>query len=282
MFKKENPDRKIGFSTFALLRPKWCIPVGAACTHNVCVCIYHQNVKLMLAAMNSSHHYRQIMEMCVCDVDNYDCMMGHFDDCLDPSVLKSFLRNELLKTVDPDGTIQFNQWVSTNRSQLVEEESKFDNFIENLVGKFGKLTEHHYVAKKQVEFFKQLKENIQFEECVVMLDFAENYSFLVQDAAQGFHWNNSWATIQPFVIYYVDGSGKLAHKSYVYISDHKTHDTIMVYSFLKHFYEHYVSNKFPFLHKVFYFSNGSAAQYKNFKNLTNLIFHQNNFHILAE
>ena len=41
------------------------------------------------------------MEMCVCD---YNCMMGHFDDCLDPSVLKSFLRNELLKK-DPDETI---------------------------------------------------------------------------------------------------------------------------------------------------------------------------------
>ena len=55
-FKKENPDRKIGFSTFALLRPKWCIPVGAAGTHNVCVCTYHQNVKLMLVAMNSSQN----------------------------------------------------------------------------------------------------------------------------------------------------------------------------------------------------------------------------------
>ena len=69
-FKKENPDRKIGFSTFALLRPKWCIPVGAAGTHNVCVCTYHQNVKLMLVAMNSSQNYREIMKLCVCDVEN--------------------------------------------------------------------------------------------------------------------------------------------------------------------------------------------------------------------
>ena len=62
------------------------------------------------------------------------------------------------------------------------------------------------------------------------------------------------------MIYYVDGSGKLAHKSYACISDHKTHDTIMVYSFLKHFYKHYVSKEFPFPHKAFYFSDGLAAQ----------------------
>ena len=81
--------------------------------------------------------------------------MGHCDDYPDPSVLKSFLRNELLKTINPDNTVQFNQCVSTDRSQLVKEESDFDYFIENLTGKFGKLTGHHYVARKHVEFFKQ-------------------------------------------------------------------------------------------------------------------------------
>ena len=108
----------------------------------------------------------------------------------------------------------------------MEEESEFDDFIENFVRKFGKLPEHHYVAKKQAVFFKQLKENLQFWECVIVLDFAKNYSFSIQDAAQGFHWNNSQATIHPFVIYYVDGSGKLAHKYYACISDHKIHKTI--------------------------------------------------------
>ena len=84
------------------------------------------------------------------------------------------------------------------------------------------------------------------------------------------------------MIYYVDGSGKLTHKSNVCISDYKTHNTIMVNSFLDHFDEHYISNEFLFLHKVFYFNDGSAAQYKNFKNLTNLIFHHKNFHMQAE
>ena len=146
----ENPGRKIGFSTFALLCPKWCIPVGAAGTYNFCVCTYHKNIKLMLVVMNSSSNYRHIMKLCVCNVDRYDCMMGHCNNCLDLSVLKSFLRKKLLKIIDPDE---------------IKEESKFDDFIENLVGKFGELMKHHYVAKKQAEFFKQLKENLQFGEC---------------------------------------------------------------------------------------------------------------------
>ena len=190
----------------------------------------------MLVVMNSSSNYRHIMKLCVCNVDRYDCMMGHCNNCLDLSVLKSFLRKKLLKIIDPDE---------------IKEESKFDDFIENLVGKFGKfgeLMKHHYIAKKQAEFFKQLKENLHLGS-VIMLDFADHYSFLVQDAARGFHWNNSQATIHPFMIYYVDGSGKLAHKSYVCINDHKTHGTITVYSFLKHSHERYVSKEFLFCTK---------------------------------
>ena len=37
----------------------------------------------MMVEMNLSQNYRQIMEMCVCDLDGYDCMMGYCDDCPD-------------------------------------------------------------------------------------------------------------------------------------------------------------------------------------------------------
>ena len=121
-------------------------------------------------------------------------------------MLKEFVVNELLKMIDCDGTIRFSQWVSTDRSQLVEQESEFDDFIDDLVEKFVKLTEHHYIAKKQSIFFKETKSNLKFGECVVLY-FAENDSFLVLDAAQWFHWNNSQAPIHPFVIYYANAAG---------------------------------------------------------------------------
>ena len=34
---------------------------------------------------------------------------------------------------------------------------------------------------------------------IILLDLAENYSFIVQDAIQSFHWNNLQATIHPIV-----------------------------------------------------------------------------------
>ena len=48
-FKEKNPTVKIGFSKFCMLRPKWCITIGASGKNSVCVCT-HQNVVLLLNA----------------------------------------------------------------------------------------------------------------------------------------------------------------------------------------------------------------------------------------
>lgn len=47
MFTNENPTIKIGFTKFTQLRPKDCILAGPTGTHNVCVCMIHENVRLM-------------------------------------------------------------------------------------------------------------------------------------------------------------------------------------------------------------------------------------------
>ncbi|CAF4207878.1 unnamed protein product [Rotaria magnacalcarata] len=50
-FKEKHPALKIGFSKFAELRPKECVLPGSSGTHSVCICTKHQNVKLMMAAI---------------------------------------------------------------------------------------------------------------------------------------------------------------------------------------------------------------------------------------
>ena len=45
----------------------------------------------------------------------------------------------------------------------------------------------------------EVKLSLQSDVFQVTADFAENYSFILQDEAQGFHWNNSQATIHPLL-----------------------------------------------------------------------------------
>ena len=63
-----------------------------------------------------------------------------------------------------------------------------------------------------------LKENLQPEEALMILDFAEKHSFIVQDAAQGLHWENSQANLHPFVAYFRD-TDQLEHISMSVISE---------------------------------------------------------------
>lgn len=51
IFKDEYPTTIIGFTMFASNRPKHCILEGTSGTHTVCVCIYHQNVKLIFKTL---------------------------------------------------------------------------------------------------------------------------------------------------------------------------------------------------------------------------------------
>lgn len=66
-------------------------------------------------------------------------------------------------------------------------------------------------------------------EALVLLDFAENYSFVCQDAAQSFHWNNLQATLHPVCIYY-KSDGNIAHKFMCVICDIIIHDKHGVYT----------------------------------------------------
>jgi hypothetical protein len=58
------------------------------------------------------------------------------------------------------------------------------------------------MASQQSKFLSELKSTIKPSECVVLWDFAENYSFILQDEVQGYHWNNAQATIYPFAIFF--------------------------------------------------------------------------------
>ena len=135
---------------------------------------------------------------------------------------------------------------------------------------------HDFIAKQQSAFLKDKKEQLVDGELIVSGDFAENYSFVLQDAAQGYHWTNDQATIHPFVIYYYREHHLLKHLIFVVISDCLTHDTVAVHCYQRHLIAFLQAN-LPYLHHIVYFSDGAASQYKNRKNFSNLISHADDF-----
>ena len=83
---------------------------------------------------------------------------------------------------------------------------------------------------------------------------AENYSFVVQDEVQGFHWSNLQCTLHLVVVYYQE-MDMLESVSYCIISDDNKHDVGMVYEVQRKIIED-LKLRFTQLNYVTYFSDG--------------------------
>lgn len=295
-FRKRFQDAKIGFSKFCMLRPKWCITVGASGTHSVCVCTSYQNVTLVLNAIRLDKDYHQLLELIVCNRDRKECMIHRCPNCPGIEPLKNYLREQLkVRPSDQDETsadesgvgntfteeedydITFSQWTSTDRAELIKQTAPLSEFIYLVADKLNKITAHSFIARTQGKYLKQRKEDLQEDEVIVLVDFAENYKFLVQDEIQGYHWNKSQCTLHPVVVYTKE-DGQLKDHSICFISDDLNHDVDMVYQILKETAKHIIESINPQVKSVNYFSDGCAGQYKNCKNFLNLCFHRTDFH----
>ena len=95
ILRKNFKSLKIGFSTFAFLQSKFCMPVGGvggAELHNACVCTKHQNLKLTLNTINT-FNYKDVLKLCISNTENSDCMLHHCDSCPEQAVVQNFQRN---------------------------------------------------------------------------------------------------------------------------------------------------------------------------------------------
>lgn len=284
-FKKLNPDNKVGFSKFASLRPKQCVLAGSSGTHSVCVCVIHQNFKLMCECVfqkeldqNKYNDFHTWVNLAICKIPRTECYLAECSTCPGLDTIRETLENYF----DRYGieTVQYNMWTTTDRSEFVTKIDEIDEFIENFLEKLPKLVKHSFITKQQNIYFNNTKQDLKADEFLVVLDFAENYTFVIQDEVQSYHWTNTQATIHPFGVYYKE-EDQIKFTSCIIISDILKHNTIVVQLFLKKFIN-YIKSAVKTPQKIFYFSDGSASQYKNKSNMYCLTCHENNFNIKAE
>ena len=88
--KKEYPTVKIGFSKFCELRPKWVKTVIHNGVHSVCVCRYHQNVKLLVSVIPGNFEYKDILSKVVCNINLRKCMLHLCSNCPGKTNLNKF------------------------------------------------------------------------------------------------------------------------------------------------------------------------------------------------
>ena len=168
-----------------------------------------------------------------------------------------------------DHQVIYTQWDTTDRATLSKMVADAPTFIIKLTDSLYDLQPHSFLSREQAKYLNHLKENLDESSIIFLGDFAENYSFVVQDEIQSFHWNNMMCTLHPVVIFYQINDLPLSHLSYTIISDDNTHDVDFIYKVI-YLVITDVREKLPNINTVHFFTDGCAGQYKNRKTFFNL------------
>lgn len=286
-FKENNPEHPISFSAFAKLRPKHYVTAANAGTHSVCICTIHENCKLMLEAMdieklteNSEHplkNYKDCLSMMICETPTCACYLGTCPNCPSIEILSNFLKSRLKETCIE--RILCSVWTSTDCSNLVTDKMDVDDFIENLCDRLKLLKPHSFIAKQQSLHLEATTKTLKPGEVLVLYDLSENYAYVIQDAAQAYHYNHDQCTVIPVVYYYCVGN-KIMHKSLIFISDCLSHDTVAVHVVQSMLLEEIKKN--VALKRIIYYSDGAKQYFKNRFQIANLTNHETDFGVPAD
>lgn len=114
---------------------------------SVCVCSVHQN-ELLSHAVEIEEEYKDLVKLLLCEESRRYCMLRHCNNCPSKQNLVSFLQTKF-GDYDDDDTIEYIQWISTDKTEMIRCSSRVDDFIDNVVTKLYKLIPHPYIAKSQ-------------------------------------------------------------------------------------------------------------------------------------
>lgn len=288
MFQTSHPEMNISLSYFCHLRPKNVVLPGASGTHVVCVCTIHQNIILMVDSisdlLNSIQSedkpktYQDFLKLIMCDDPDRDCYFSECEKCPDEANVSNYLINVLGEA--DISTVEYAKWISVDRTTMVNVTASVEDFADEFKVALSKLKSHSFITWKQSEYQKSLKDNLPTGTVLMMFDFTQNFTYVAQDAAQAFYFNNSQCSVFPLIFYYKEG-GILKHRCCVFLSDCTKHDSAFVYAALTIILPK-IRALIKSVKKVIYFTDGAKQHFKNRYQIDLLRHHKEDFGLEAE
>ncbi|GBM83399.1 hypothetical protein AVEN_59397-1 [Araneus ventricosus] len=130
------------------------------------------------------------MDKFVCSRDNRACFLHCYTDSPNNSESLQNYLSDLLKDYDDEEEIQISQWINDGRRKLQTMTLPVEEFKMLVTEKIVGLMPHSYISKIQTSYLKTRKENLKDDECLILIEFAENYNFVLQNEVQSYHWSH--------------------------------------------------------------------------------------------
>ncbi|MCG8046239.1 MAG: hypothetical protein N0E48_11390, partial [Candidatus Thiodiazotropha endolucinida] len=283
-FLAEAKNRQISYSLFCRLRPFWVVcPVES--DRQTCLCRRCDNIQLQLKELSKVSSLSQCVEDVVkervCSMTNRDCMFQRCAICEKKSRSYSLTKNKC-------DEMQWQQWQrKTERREIRSgKESKVKDITitvkETCKGTLGELMssfesnlvqymQHIYNCRSQFWYYKQSREQLQSNECLVHIDFSENYNCRLESEVQEMHFGASKKQITLQTGIYYTGN-ETSGQTFCTVSDSIYHGPAAIWCHLSKVLAE-LKQKNKNLDTIEFFSDGPLSQYRqkgNFYMLTQI------------
>jgi hypothetical protein len=244
-----------------------------SCTCSCPVC-YNLSEDSCCAHLTKCDGVTKFWEQIVCPKGEADEF--HKLDCLMGSCSKCGAHTLLLCPLEVSGPSMSMKWrcfsyevVGVNddgeprkRISEVFMETSCVDFFEYLKPKLQEFVSHNFVARWQDVQCRLSMKELPADAILSHVDFAENYSFEIQNEIQSMHWHSSQITILVHITYRLDAlTNSMVKESHFYLSDDKTHDTLFVqHCFLQHW--EWLKGQGVNVARHWVWSDGCAGQFK--------------------
>ena len=108
-------------------------------THSVCVYSVHQNVVLLVDAMDWDVTYKDLIRKIVCNTEYNKCIINRCESCPGTATLKEFIDRKFNKYGD-DEKFNYCQWDTADRAILITFTAMYEEYKETLIDVIDDLT----------------------------------------------------------------------------------------------------------------------------------------------
>ena len=118
-------------------------------THSVCVCSAHQNVVLLVNAMDWDLTYKGLIKKIIFNTDSKKWIVHQCESCPGTATLKEFFNQELNEDED-DEKFNYSLWDTGDRAILTIFTATNKEYKETLIDVTDDLTRHFYIKKLKI------------------------------------------------------------------------------------------------------------------------------------
>ena len=267
-FLTENPDKMISYSLFCKLRPFWVVHPSLE-DRDTCLCKTHENLEFMAiklhdVAILQTRNIEQLADNISCDPKSKSCMYGECQTCRDsiPEINDFGQEDEVIYTqwrtvAEPLPTDKERTFNITTK---VKEKATKQILLERFQSSLTKFRRHLYTIRHQFSSCRELRRRLSPSECVIHIDFSENFSGKFGSEIQSVHFGGSHkqVTLHTVVLYVGDVEQPIPLCT---VSPSKRHDPIAIWKYLEPLID-YMKESHRHIEVLHFFSDGPTTQYR--------------------